>query len=291
MVQVYLPLGYPAMQGQVEQMLIYQGNVVRLYQVPTDPRTEAQLFERKFLADLVKMRSNLGTWGRGACKAAFGSKWGSVLYQLVKLDHDTCWSSAVATWEAFSAEQKEAWREFAPYQATYNDPGKIFCALSLSIYLLFLEYSGHDWGAESWVGGQAEECLGWWMKDLTGVIRGQKVDGDNPPIDGSPHFGAGPRVGWYNDTLFSWLPASEIWFGFYCYGRIITVSYSQHQYFGNYPIYADGKQVGTLNQYKAGQGTDLLAAQEFNLGYRGLHYVKVIGSGNTGISLDAVEVG
>lgn len=143
MATVVLPYGYPAIQGAPSLTIVYQGTVARLYTASNDPRTESQLFNRKLLSDVSKMRGAAGTWAKSAWKLTFGSTWSSVIYQMVKGDVDGYWSAAESFFDIQSEEWQQGWRDNAPYQATFNDPGRIFFALAQMLYGWDEDHDGH----------------------------------------------------------------------------------------------------------------------------------------------------
>lgn len=134
MVQVVLPYGYPKLSGEVEQTVIYQGTLARIYAVPKDPRTDSQLFERKLFSDIAKMRGSVGPWARGLWKISFGSKWATVVYQMARSDALGYWSARRDEWDGFTVETKEYLTGEAPYRVLYNDPGMIWWCLYGMLY-------------------------------------------------------------------------------------------------------------------------------------------------------------
>lgn len=133
MAVVILPFGYPVQSGTTYNVITYQGNVVRSYVLPVDPRTNEQLFERRLLSDTSKMRTMLNDWGRAAATTVFGVKWATSIYQLLRADENSRWSEAESAWNAMTNPERAAWLAAAPYQATFNDPGKVFYVYALSL--------------------------------------------------------------------------------------------------------------------------------------------------------------
>jgi hypothetical protein len=166
MVQVTLPLGYPQLSGEVDNILIFQGTMARLYTVPKDPRTDSQMFERRFLSDIAKMRASAREWAKGLFKIAFGKKWTSVIYQMVKGDVYGFWSARLAEWEEFDEETKAYLAGEAPFTVTFNDPGMIWWGLYGTIY---------DWGVEKGIDWWSmpvpnsvsiDDMMDWWLAGL-----------------------------------------------------------------------------------------------------------------------------
>lgn len=177
MVQVYLPMGYPLQTGQEFSNVVYQGNLVRLYTLPKDPRTDAQIFQRRFLADVTKMRATMGAWVKGLCKMSMGSKWGTVLFQAIKADIGEWWSVSLDEWNDLDEGERVAWREVAPYQASYNDPGEVFFRIARATYQALEHWGGYGWLAEKMLESDAESALIWWLgEDVTQWKQGTNDD-------------------------------------------------------------------------------------------------------------------
>lgn len=159
---VHLPLGYPTISGDYDGMLVFQGTVVRRYVVPKDPRTDSQLFERRMFSDVKRVIGSLGKWGRSACRLVFGSKWSTIIYEIYKSDMDEGWTLAMDSYSQLSAEQKAEWNEAAPYQATFNEPGRLFFGVG-AILFYFL---GSRYFVPSPFNSAPGLLLAWWIAEL-----------------------------------------------------------------------------------------------------------------------------
>jgi len=167
MAQVILPYGYPLLSGQTATTVIYQGTVERSYTNVVDPRTNSQLFARELLSDISKIRGSAGAWVKSAWKHQFGSKWSSVIYQMVKGDVDGYWTDSSDAWLALSELNRQNWRDAAPFQATYNDPGELWFRL---LYLVFSWVDDHGLNIfyqPEVAEGTLAESLAWWTAELT----------------------------------------------------------------------------------------------------------------------------
>lgn len=164
MATVYLPMGYPIQQGVNFDLIVYQGNLVRSYTLPKDPRNDSQLFERKMLSDVSKMRGTLGFWGKTAMKEVLGSGWSAILYQLIKSDSFSWWSDAILEWEGFDEVEQDDWRDAAPYKVTFNDMGKIFFLLSRVVGKAIGYYGLASWLVDEWGAGEGSAALAWWSR-------------------------------------------------------------------------------------------------------------------------------
>jgi hypothetical protein len=168
---VYLPMGYPLVSGAEAETIIYQGQLVRSYTLPNDPRSDSQLFSRKFLSDVSKMRSKLGAFGKLAMKETLGSAWSTVIFQLVKSDSDGWWSEAGEIWDSMTDEQKNAWRSASPYQLTFNDVGLIFFSLARVVFKALEKYRGNAYLSAEWGADDSAAAAAWWAKSkLDSVI-------------------------------------------------------------------------------------------------------------------------
>lgn len=165
MVQVYLPMGYPILQGLEFETVVFQSNLVRLYTVPKDPRSNSSLFHRRFLSDVSKMRSFAGKWARGAMIEALGSHWTTVLFQLIKTDSFSWWTEAGEVWDSFLEQERDAWRTAAPYKVTFNDKGWIFFSLVRVMVQALSHYGLASWKSSLWGAGESDEALEWFTND------------------------------------------------------------------------------------------------------------------------------
>lgn len=164
MPQVYLPFGYPRLSGMEFQNVIYQGEMVRLYVVPVDPRNDAQIEQRELFADLARVRGSLGSFGRAVARQILGSRWTGVFTQIIKADVGGWWSGALALFDGFTSLGKDAWRSACPNQATYNDVGRIYFAVARTLAHALLEYGQDLWGVDLWGEGDSAAATAWWTR-------------------------------------------------------------------------------------------------------------------------------
>jgi len=182
MATVILPLGYPLVSGAEDDVIIYQGNVARMYQIPTDPRTDAQLNQRRQLYDVSKMSKSAGVRAKSAFKSSFGSRWSTIIYQFFKLDYDSSWTDAQDSWAAGSAAQRAAWDAAAPFQATYNEPGLIFFGLVRVIYSAMIGEGLETFDLQFYSMDQSSSAATWWALTLAGILQKIKVDDTDPHV-------------------------------------------------------------------------------------------------------------
>jgi hypothetical protein len=116
------------------------------------------------------MRKTLATWPRALLKLALGSTWGSILYQAIKADINGKWSSAVEQWDGMIEIEREPWREYAPFQATFNDQGFIFFAMSFVIGEIVAGFSSYGWAfPDDWT-IDAANTAAWWMGEASNQL-------------------------------------------------------------------------------------------------------------------------
>lgn len=221
MAKVNLPMGYPLQSGAEAELIVYQGQLVRSYTLPNDPRSDSQLYERKFLSDASKMRGYLGAWARAALGEALGTKWASVLFQLIKSDSFSWWSDAKAEWESFAEVSQQDWRDAAPYQVTFNDQGYIFFCLVRVMVKALGHYGIATWKASEWGETQSTEALEWYQANYEWVV----------PAAGTPYdseyfiyYGEWAEGSWYMNPSQLQLESSgsaDDFYEFYCYSKNI----------------------------------------------------------------------
>lgn len=289
MATVYLPFGYPLISGAAFQTLIYQGGVVRLYTVPSDPRTNSQTFQRKQFSDISKMRSTLGLWGRNVARLVLGPRWSSVLLQLVKADDGGIWSSAAADWADGSEAQRDAWRAAAPYQATFNDPGQMFFYLARALLDNVYAFSGEYWSGASWSMAQSADCATWWGKTLAGILTEGKTQetGSYVEYTGDTEVRAfGSADG--GNVMSVWGDGTQkvrvLWVG-----RSGTLRMVKADDYHTVDVFLDGALVGTydLLQWVG----DAAVFVSLSTTVRGLHYLELKPHpGNVVFNFDSLEV-
>lgn len=247
MATVILPMGYPIQQGTEFDMIVFQGNLVRRYTLPKDPRNDSQVFERRFLSDVTRMRSTMGLWGKEVCKAALGSKWATILYQIIKADVGNWWSDAVTEWEGFEDENRDAWRDVAPYKLAFNDLGKIFFCLTRVIYYAVSFYGKYAFDVVEWGEEDSAAALVWWEKNLLGAWGPGKVE--------TGHTMFFESVGTW-ESIYN-VGASNNWYvrangsgaigRLYVLGRRVLVCYVKAPGWGSLKISLDGDVVTTIS--------------------------------------------
>lgn len=281
-------MGYPIQSGAEFSNVIYQGNVVRLYSIPTDPRSDAQLQNRRFLSDVTKVKKNLGVFAKGACRAVMGSSWGTVIYQIIKADIESFWSEALAEWDDFGATNKDAWRAASPYQATFNDVGEIYFGLSRVIARSLNFFSGSYWGSALWTETQSAAAAAWWAKDLTNVLTKGICFDDHPGItynaNFTRYFDANAYGSYYRKAGGGGTPTLE----FYFKARYFTFWFAKGPSYGVVKVIVDGVENSQVNQYLS--STLWQTNSNVTAGFTGLHHVKMERLSGSEINLNYITV-
>lgn len=194
MATVILPLGYPVESGAVGDSMIYQGTVVKVYTLPKDPRTDAQIFQRKLFSDIAKMRASAGEWAKRSWRISYGSKWTSVIMQMAKADVDGYWSDAWDEWDGFSIAQQDYIRENCGFLGTFNDPGRVWWALYSMLYKWDLNNGGVLFYQPVPNANDPDAMFTWWLIGADGY--GLKSNAD--------------VATWYDDRI-SWASQNGTW--------------------------------------------------------------------------------
>lgn len=233
-------MGYPLQQGLEHELIIYQGGLVRSYTMPKDPRSNSQLYSRKFLSDISKMRGFLGAWGRTALTEALGTKWASVLFQLIKTNAFSWWSEAKGVWAGFQEVNKEAWREAAPYKVTFNDRGEVFFCLVRVMVKAIRHYLLPRWKTAEWGETESAAALEWFTANYQWAVLLNGVAYNSPLLY---------RFGTWFDSFWhwnGWQPQIESsgsvndWLEVYCYSKNISPSPRSDPDAGIFQVYIAG---------------------------------------------------
>jgi hypothetical protein len=279
MVQVYLPMGYSIQTGNEFETVIYQGDVVRYYTLAKDPRSNAQLQNRHFLHDVMKVKACLGPWAKASCRTGLGSRWGAIIYQSIKADVDGWWSSALEEWENFYEGNKDAWRGASPYQATFDDVGQIFFGLTRVIYHALLKFSDSAWDSAAWDEGESEDALIWWQRNLSGLMVRKNEQGER-------------AIYGYVDERFSyigsWTPDAPVYnesgsgpsnyLAFTVYGSGFLPKMGTGNVCGAVNVYCDGVFLATHDYTAYSPSVDYTV--EYRALFKGLHNFEMHNIGN-----------
>lgn len=248
MATVLLPMGYPVLDGVQFDLIVFQNNLVRQYEVPKDPRTDSQLFQRRLFSDISKMRSYMGDVAKGALKQALGRTWSTVLLQIIKADSFSWWTDAINAWDSMSESDQQTWRDAAPYKVTFNDLGKVFYLLCVTAFKAIEHYGLGLWEAEDWQAGSASEALSWFTKSKGDIHSVQWVYFSDAKFRyyGSWDIGIwqqGGNSGNIKESSGSELDRAEL----LVYGKEIVIQAYKQPDYGSANIYIDGVLNGVVD--------------------------------------------
>lgn len=256
MATVYLPLGWTQI-GESFSNVIYQGTMARLHNVVSDPRTGNQVFERKNLSDVAKMRSMAGSWAKSSWKLIFGSKWATIIYQMAKGNVNNYWTEAEAVWNSWNESNRQVWRENSPYLVTWNDPGKIFYQMYSMLWWWAAEHGVDFYYQPLAFATNSADCKAWWLKTIYDLgwqfsdPFGTYIDDRDPRwvYSGTWNLwnGTGPR----EDTLTQGQANGD-------YAKInlkatqVRIGYMKNTDAGEFRYYVNGVEAGIIQANGAG---------------------------------------
>jgi hypothetical protein len=285
---VYLPLGSESASGTFGNLIVFQGQTARALVVPNDPRTEAQLDVRHTFHDFTKMLRTLGAWGRGYFASMIGPQWFQGLYGMARENNAARWLAADAIFQNFTSLQKAAWAAEAPFQVTYNDPGRVFFDLVKVWYTYEDSQESIFFGLPYPNGNSSADVRAWWNLGLENALTKGVYNEDYPVLD----FGAGWSEVSNANATGGHYKATDSTGGrmmtFYFKGRRAKLKYLKGPSFGrlnatngfDFNEYVD--QYAAVASYGLVLDTGLMA--------KGLHQIIVINPDNAPCNLDEIEI-
>jgi len=284
---VYLPLGSESAHGQIGEMMIYQGQWVRRYVVPRDPRTDAQLNTRNLFHDITKTIRSAHAFARAAWAGAYGPRWFPMLSGYCQKDFMGVWSAAVADWAALSEDDRDAWNTVAAFQATYNEPGKIFFAVARINAHMFDVTGWPDFEQPIPDGSNAETILAWWNRELDHALQDGMYDDDDVEFTYDSNWHVETDAGAYGGSYHQQTGGGIARMTFYFCGTGVRFFYKNGAGLGTLQIRIDAEflnhdlSVGIPGYQRSDVLTGVLP---------GLHYCIIQWHEFGLINLDAVEV-
>lgn len=275
MAQVYLPFGYPEQSGTEFETLIYQGTVVRLYTLPADPRTDEQLFERKIFGDMTRARGYLGTWVKGALAGALGSRWTGNSSQLIKADVDGFYSDAVENWEGFLNAEKDDWRDVAPYEATFNDPGQVFYVLAYCYVKYLYKFAGDYFTGAEWGASDYDAALTWWNKDRNDALTKGAVEETDSKINYAGSKTTVMDAGANGGQYYKIYQGATNKVSYYTYGNGFGQRWVKDPTHGEVSVYMNGELQQTYDLYNVSRQFN--QSGSFGFPNKGLYKIEIIG--------------
>jgi len=288
MARVYLPLASSEAYGAFGETIVYQGVTCRVYVIPSDPRTDAQIAQREIFHDVTKMVRYFGLWARGAWRTVFGARWFTGLYRRITENGLQRLLEADAEFDAMTVEQKDAWNQYAPFQVTFNAPGMIFYAVMRTWELWCSELGAPFFG---WSGIDPDNAVGageWALKDLSGVMSAGKHDDDQLLISYNGSWIAVVQALAYGGDYHESSTTGAPFVSFYFHGSQFALVYRT----------STGGGIAKVSTF--GMGDQLVDQNSVTTEYqveklmpglsRSLHYVTITRQGTGAINLDALEI-
>lgn len=289
MTKVSLPLGSAAAFGKFGSMLVFQGNWVRSYVTPYDPKTPAQVAVREVFRDITKQEAQFGLWAKNALRTVVGSRWYTGLYKRVTENSYERFGEAVGLWNAFTTEQQDAWDSAALFQETTIRPGLAFFAVMFCVKEWLDLSNAPDYGLGNVNGSSSASNKTWATKSLDGVFTSGSYDDDDALLqylgswtdiaDGSAFGGS------YKQSDASGSPSVS----FYFYGTQLFLNYLKKTGAGGLQVssFAFGTEVISQNNSMTLYGQSWTSRGAI----RGLHYVTLTRTGAGAVNIDKIIVG
>lgn len=288
MAKVKFPLFSGEAYGKFGNFVIYQGQTVKSYAEPRNPRTPSQVAVRDLFHDITKMVKAANTWARAAWYTAFGDRWFTGIYSRIKANQAEWWEYAYAEWEAFAIENQTAWRNAAPYQGTVEDAGLVFWVVIYTTVNWLIELGAPTFEADEWGEHDSADAAAWYALGLDETLTKGVYDDDNGQITytgtWTPITDASAYGGGYQESPATGSPG----FAFYFYGTQFILKFTKDTDYGSMEVntFSMTEQVVSQNndpiQYQQGWTSPILG--------KGLHLVLVARTGTGSISLDGVEI-
>lgn len=289
MTKVSLPLGSAAAFGKFGSMLVFQGNWVRSYVTPYDPKTPAQVAVREVFRDITKQEAQFGLWAKNALRTVVGSRWYTGLYKRVTENSYERFGDAVELWNAFTTEQQDAWDSAALFQETTIRPGLAFFAVMYCLKDWLTLSNAPDYGLGNVNGGSSASNKTWATKSLDGAFTSGTYDDDDALLqylgswtdiaDGSTFGGS------YKQSDASGSPSVS----FYFYGTQLVLNYLKKTGAGGLQVssFAFGTEVISQNNSMTLYGQSWTSRGAI----RGLHYVTLTRTGAGAVNIDKIVIG
>ncbi|MCQ3938437.1 MAG: hypothetical protein DPW18_15520 [Chloroflexi bacterium] len=269
-------------------MIIFQGNVVRAYVTPYDPKSPAQVAVRDVFRDITKTEKQAGLWVKNAMRTVFGSRWYTGLYKRVTENGNQRLGLALDDWNAFTPGQQDDWDSNAPHSTETLRPGFAFFVVMWCIREWLTVSNAPLYGMDPLSGGNAALANEWYAKSLAGVVTSGTIDDDDVMLgyigQWSDVGDAAAYGGTYKESGVTETPTCE----FYFYGTQLSLRFVKKPNAGMLEVssYAFGTEVIGQN------ASQILQAQTWSSRrvIRGLHYVTLRRTGTGAVNLDSVTV-
>lgn len=289
MATVYLPLGYPILQGQEFEAIVYQGTYVRKYVLPTDPRTSSQAFNRKLFSDLSRSLPYFGPFFKGFLTCLYGQRRALLLRQLLQSDLNSFRSSRIAQFGSFTTPQKDTLRANAVLQSTFNDPGMISWVIYATAWDWY-QSTGLIWGnPREPTAANIGNIISLWSESIEYALdQGAIQPGSFQSDTLFPKTGSWQSVSWaYADggsySLSTSYPASVQFYSYGRYFKIVLIGTPTTSYIR---FYVDGSFHSTFNTYQTSETAMPLTLGPFSYGLHSIQIHALEANGRNKIAFD-----
>jgi hypothetical protein len=287
MPKVTMPLGSDNAHGHVGDLLVFQGNTVKAFRTPRNPKTPAQTSVRDRMQSVTKMILAMKPWARGCLQGMLGVSWYGLIYKSILQG----WNESEAYWLQMWSGEQETWVGVAPYRYTRIDPDMTFFICYRAIVLL-CEQNGYNWFGVFVEGGEAAMVLEWWTRSIENVFYAGKYDDNNADFEYSAGAGVWDVIndgnaygGSYHRSNLSSMAMLHFTF----YGRKFGILYHQIVTSSAVSLVIDNSNEFVFSQNSV-EGLYQVEWQS-ELRNRGIHTVDIWRSGANGsINIDGVVI-
>jgi hypothetical protein len=243
MPKLELPLGSSEAYGQIAKTIIYQGTHARSYAVPKDPKSDGQVAQRSIFRDVTKMISTGQIYMRGASRTAFGNRWFQVLYKAA-MDR---FAGDDSSWAWLSSGVRDELNQYAPYQQTEMEPGRVWYSVSLALN----NSTAGLLNMPGWDPLVPENWAEFWARDLTGVFYPGSWDDAEDVGSLNPGWVSVPWTGAHGGNIIKSAGNVLAAFTLYFWGRQVRVIHTKDTIFGSFNWTLDSMTWDEFSQYSA----------------------------------------
>lgn len=287
MPKVTLPLGSEFAHGHVGEMLVFQGNTVKAFRKPRDPKTPAQTLIRDRMQSATKMILAMGPWAQGCLQGMLGVAWYGLIYKEILAR----WNDEENYYYTVLEIGMKSWAGMAPYRATRLDPDLTFFICYRAILQLGIE-QGYYFFSVFIEGGEAGAALEWWLRSIENVFYVGMYDDNNADFNYSPGVDVWTIISDLNAYGASYHRSnlsSMAMMHFYFFGKRFGILYHQTVTSSTVSLIIDnsGEFVFSQNNVNGLYQVEWLS----EVRNRGIHSVDIWRSGANGyINIDGIVI-
>jgi len=288
MAKVTMPLGGASASGHVGDQLIFQGNTVKAYRKPRDPKTPAQTYNRDKLQSITKTILAMKAWARGCLQGMLGIGWYGLIYKEVLATWAESEIAYNQTWEG----DKVFWENLAPYKSTRLEPGLVFYACYNALVGLCMVNGVNFFTDFSWLEGEAGTAKLFWDKENVSTFYPGIYDNTNAGFDydvPGEYWSEVEDVNAYGGSFALSHVSSPSYAHFNFYGTKFGILYHQSLSYSAMSVSVDNRPVLVFSQNNA---AGLYQVEWLsNVYHRGAHIVDFWRSGADGsVCIDGLVV-